>query len=166
MNESEQKMLDEWKRAAREWKARAEAAEETLTYLLDCGPYDADDDSWKPIVDLWCSGTVRRRLAAGVGDPFAPEPQAPPKPSYPAEDSGAIDEAAFYAALRGRSRLEREGVRFFDSIDALEEESARLGICADTASDIIEKWTAAGWFQWGVSHRSGWFTETAPEVLP
>jgi hypothetical protein len=78
------------------------------------------------------------------------------------------DELALYDALRARSHVVGDGpfaVRSPGSIYALQEEAARLGIPEKRAFALVEKWSARGWWEYGVSLRGGWFTPEAPEAL-
>jgi hypothetical protein len=77
------------------------------------------------------------------------------------------DEIALYAALRERARI---GVSPWamprcPGMEAVEAEIARLGIHPKRAYGLIEKWTLRGWWEYGVSLRTGWFTREAPECL-
>lgn len=65
------------------------------------------------------------------------------------------DERDFYAAIQAKGR----GV-FADVV------AANIGMEWGRAQDILEEWTDRGWWDWGVSLRSGWLTETAPQFLP
>jgi len=65
-----------------------------------------------------------------------------------------LDEIEYYAAIRAKGR----GV-FADVV------ADRLGIEWNRAEYLLEKWTRAGWWEWGVSLRSGWLTDEAPQEL-
>lgn len=65
------------------------------------------------------------------------------------------DEHEYYAAIQAKGR----GV-FADVV------AERLGMEWGRAESILEKWTRRGWWEWGVSIRSGWLTDTAPQYLP
>lgn len=64
------------------------------------------------------------------------------------------DEIQFYAAIRAKGR----GI-FADTV------AERLGIEWDRAAYLLEKWCRLGWWDWGVSLRSGWLTDAAPQEL-
>lgn len=40
-----------------------------------------------------------------------------------------------------------------------------LGMHPKRAIALLYKWDNNGWWEWGVSVRSGWFTDGAPEFL-
>ena len=65
------------------------------------------------------------------------------------------DEHEYYAAIQVKGR----GV-FADVV------AERLGMEWNRAEYILEKWSRRGWWEWGVSIRSGWLTDTAPQYLP
>lgn len=75
------------------------------------------------------------------------------------------DEVALYAALRARSTVVNEYVRSPGDIMALEDEAKRLGIHEKRAFTLVGKWCDKGWWDYGVTLRSGWFTPTSPETL-
>lgn len=64
------------------------------------------------------------------------------------------DEIEYYAAIRAKGR----GV-FADVV------AERIGIEWNRAEDLLEKWYRAGWWEFGVSMRSGWLTDEAPQEL-
>lgn len=65
------------------------------------------------------------------------------------------DEHEFYAAIQAKGR----GV-FADVV------AANLGMDEGRAEDLLMKWVRAGWWEYGVSLRSGWLTDEAPQFLP
>lgn len=67
----------------------------------------------------------------------------------------ATDESQFYAALRKKGR----GV-FADATAEM------IGLCWNRAEYLLHKWARAGWWEYGVSLRSGWLTDEAPAELP
>lgn len=73
------------------------------------------------------------------------------------------DEIQFYAALRtlhkGPYKSQQTGIPFADKV------AEDLGIPEKRAYSLLNKWTDRDWWEYGVSMRSGWFTEDAPEVL-
>ena len=64
------------------------------------------------------------------------------------------DEIEFYAAIRAKGR----GV-FADVV------AERIGLCWGRAEDLLDEWCRLGWWEFGVSLRSGWLTDEAPEAL-
>lgn len=66
----------------------------------------------------------------------------------------ARDEVEYYAAIRSKGY----GV-FADAV------AERLDIDWARAEYLLEKWTKLGWWDWGVSLRSGWLTDAAPQEL-
>lgn len=64
------------------------------------------------------------------------------------------DEIAYYAAIRAKGR----GI-FADTV------AERLEIEWSRAAYLLAKWEGAGWWDWGVSLRSGWLTDAAPQEL-
>ena len=64
------------------------------------------------------------------------------------------DEIEFYAAIRTKGR----GV-FADTV------AERIGLNENRAYYLLEKWTRQGWWEYGVSVRSGWLTDEAPQEL-
>lgn len=66
----------------------------------------------------------------------------------------ARDEVEYFAAIRAKGR----GI-FADLV------AERIGLDAGRAEDLIMKWTRLGWWAYGVSLRSGWLTDEAPEAL-
>lgn len=73
------------------------------------------------------------------------------------------DEIAFYAALRalhkGPYKAQQYDLPFADKV------GAQLGIHEKRVYGLLNKWTDRDWWEFGVSMRSGWFTEAAPLVL-
>jgi hypothetical protein len=67
------------------------------------------------------------------------------------------DEIAFWAALRGEGR--------HPNIDGWERARALVNVGDKRAHYLAEKWSNAGWWESGVSLRSGWFTRTAPASI-
>ncbi len=67
------------------------------------------------------------------------------------------DEIALYAALRNRGNG--------DDRPLADEVGARLGIHHRRVLALLEKWTSNGWWNYGVSARTGWFESEAPEEL-
>lgn len=66
------------------------------------------------------------------------------------------DEIEYYAAIRAKGR----GV-FADVV------AERIGMDWGRAQDLLEKWADNGWWEYGVSVRSGWLTDEAPlELTP
>lgn len=66
------------------------------------------------------------------------------------------DEIQFYAAIRAKGR----GV--FADVAA-----ENIGMDWGRAEDLLEKWCRLGWWEFGVSMRSGWLTDEAPlELTP
>lgn len=66
------------------------------------------------------------------------------------------DEIQYYAAIRAKGR----GV-FADVV------AERIGLNENRAYYLLEKWCRAGWWEFGVSMRSGWLTDEAPlELMP
>lgn len=62
-----------------------------------------------------------------------------------------------------RMRLERGhpmGRRLF-----VDEVGAELGIHAKRVEYLLDKWSERGWWDYGISARTGWFTRDAPEDL-
>lgn len=75
------------------------------------------------------------------------------------------DEIALYDALRERARNGRNDLPRSPGTYALGEEAERLGIPYKRAHALMEKWCRAGWWEYGVTVRSGWFTREAPGTL-
>lgn len=74
------------------------------------------------------------------------------------------DEVALYNALRlltgGEAHygIARSG-RFADEV------ARDLGIPEKRATFLLDKWSDRGWWDYGVSARTGWFTPEAPQVM-
>lgn len=64
------------------------------------------------------------------------------------------DEIEYYAAIRAKGR----GV-FADVV------AERIGLNENRAYYLLEKWCRLGWWEFGVSLRSGWLTDDAPQEL-
>lgn len=71
------------------------------------------------------------------------------------------DEIAFYAEVRRVHWLPTHPLDrpFADAI------AERMGIPDKRAHYLLEKWSVKGWWESGVSLRSGWFTHGAPKSL-
>lgn len=75
------------------------------------------------------------------------------------------DEALLLATL-ARERPRQSGDGFATDV------ATRLGIHPKRAEYLLDKWVSKGWFECGVSLRSGWLTEAglaaaqSPEFLP
>lgn len=70
------------------------------------------------------------------------------------------DEVALFNLLRDERP---QPTRAAPTIDPLAD---RLGIPRKRAWRLLEKWSDKGWWDCGVSDRTGWFTDKAPEELP
>ena len=67
------------------------------------------------------------------------------------------DEIAFYDAVR-RARAQNDS-SFVDAI------AVQHGFNEKQAMAWVDKWDRKGWWDYGVSLRSGWFTPEAPTEL-
>lgn len=73
------------------------------------------------------------------------------------------DEIAFYAELRVvHQGAYKNGQCWVPFADAIGEQ---LGMHEKRVYSLLNKWTDRDWWEFGVSMRSGWFTESAPEAL-
>lgn len=72
------------------------------------------------------------------------------------------DEIQFYAALRYcHAQCERYKLRRPFATDVAE----MLGMHPKRALALLSKWDRSGWWDWGVSIRSGYFTAAAPATI-
>ena len=71
------------------------------------------------------------------------------------------EELAFYTALR--KRADAYGA---PGCEAIEECAAELAVPLKRATRWLEKWELKGWWECGVSLRTGWFTKKAPIAIP
>jgi hypothetical protein len=46
-----------------------------------------------------------------------------------------------------------------------DEVGAGLGIHTNRVHYVLDKWAGKGWWNYGVSLRTGWFTDAAPQQL-
>jgi len=68
------------------------------------------------------------------------------------------DEIKLMAALRAyKSKFKYGGAPFADVV------CAEQGIPFQRGMAILEKWTAKGWWIYGVSLRAGWLSDSAPQ---
>lgn len=73
------------------------------------------------------------------------------------------DEIAFYQLLQLERARPHEDV--FHKLPFATDYAAVLSIPEKRAYYLLDKWTNNGWWDYGVSLRSGWFTPEAPAVL-
>ena len=73
------------------------------------------------------------------------------------------DEIQFYVALLalhgGPYKSQQRGLPFADKV------GADLGMHEKRVYGLLNKWTDRGWWEFGVTMRSGWFTPEAPAEL-
>lgn len=67
------------------------------------------------------------------------------------------DEVALYAAIRA---IGRQPAR-----SAIEAASVKLGVALKRTDYLLGKWDRKGWWDFGTSLWSGWFTDDAPAAL-
>lgn len=75
------------------------------------------------------------------------------------------DEVALFNALRDSAAANEESpnrlpLEFADAI------GAKLGISSKRVHFLLYKWSDRGWWNYGVTARSGWLEDEAPERLP
>lgn len=71
------------------------------------------------------------------------------------------DEIALYGLLR-----ERHGGPYNPRQQEFATHiAAGIGIYEKRATYLLDKWTGRGWWDYGVTLRSGWFTDAAPPLL-
>ncbi len=78
------------------------------------------------------------------------------------------DEIAFYAEVRRMRPASTERFScgaYVVGAELPDATAERLGIHPNRAYRLLEKWTAKGWWEYGVSMRCGWFTPEAPQEL-
>lgn len=72
-------------------------------------------------------------------------------------------ECDYFNALRRHHTRQKEGKEHPFFADAV---AVILGLDEEWAQETLEAWVERGWWECGVSERSGWFTSDAPEKLP
>lgn len=73
------------------------------------------------------------------------------------------DEIALYVTLRQRAPGSEHSGR--PGLDFVMDTALFLGIPGKRLYALLLKWAARGWWDYGVTARSGWFTREAPEAI-
>lgn len=73
------------------------------------------------------------------------------------------DEIALYATLR--ERAPGSGVDGQPGLYFVKDAALFLGIPEKRMFGLLLKWSGRGWWDYGVTARSGWFTPEAPEAI-